>query len=110
MNLSELFKRPRVMEGHGLLMTRYPSPPFSVILLPESSKISATKPGMGHPTVQGLSAMTGSTLTIAPPISVPPDKLIIGQRFLPTLSKYHVHASLFIGSPVVAKILSEEKL
>src|SRR6185312_7000317 len=105
MNLPGLFKSPRVMDGQGFLMTRYPSP----ALLPPSPKTPASKPGMGHPTVQGLRGITGRALMIAPPISVPPDRLITGQRFLPTFSKYHVHASLFIGSPVAARILSEER-
>src|SRR5215216_2973168 len=94
------------MEGHGFLITKYPW----LTLLPASSKTSASKPGTGHPTVQGLSGMTGSTLSIAPPISVPPDKLIKGQRLFPTFSKYQVQASEFIGSPVAAKILSDCKL
>src|SRR5581483_398715 len=105
MNLPGLFKSPRVMDGHGFLMTRYPS----LARLPSSSKTSASKPGMGHPTVQGFSDITGRALTIAPPISVPPERLMIGHRFLPAFSKYHSHASLFIGSPVAAKTLSDEK-
>ena len=79
------------------------------VCLPLSSKTSASNPGTGNPTVQGLSEIIGETLSIAPPISVPPDRLIIGHCFLPTFSKYHNHASLFIGSPVVARILNEEK-
>jgi hypothetical protein len=49
--------------------------------------------------VQGFKDIIGIALRIAPPTSVPPDKLIIGHRFLPTFSKYHIQASLFIGSP-----------
>src|SRR3954451_14145847 len=103
MYLLEPSKRPRVMEGHGFLITRYPW----LTLLPISSKMSASKPGTGHPTVHGLSGITGSTLSIAPPISVPPDKLIKGQRAFPTFSKYHVQVLEFTGSPVAAKTLSE---
>src|SRR5687767_6051462 len=105
MNLPGLFKSPRVIDGHGFLITRYPS----LALLPESSNTSATKPGIWHPTVQGFSGITGSALSIAPPISVPPDKLMTGQRFLPTLSKYHSHVSVLIGSPVAAKMRRDEK-
>src|SRR5919202_5201384 len=103
MNLSELFKSPRVMEGHGFLITKYPS----FVFLPTSSKTSASKPGTGHPTVQGISCITGNALNIAPPTSVPPDKLITGQRLFPTFSKYQFHALVFIGSPVAAKIRSD---
>src|SRR5690606_28408881 len=105
MNLSGLFKSPRVIEGHGFLITRYPS----LTLFPESSKTSASKPGIWQPTVQGFSGMTGSTLSMAPPISVPPDRLITGHLLLPTFSKYHCHASEFMGSPVAASIRRDEK-
>jgi hypothetical protein len=47
----------------SFLITRYPS----FTLLAASSKTSTSKPGMGHPTVHGLSGITGSTPGIAPP-------------------------------------------
>lgn len=59
--------------------------------------------------MQGLRGIIGTVLTMAPPISVPPDKLIMDIIFYQYSQKYQFQASLFITSPVVAKILNEVK-
>ena len=77
---------------------------------PSSSKTSRFIPGTGIPTVDGFNFIPGNTDNIAPPISVPPDKFMIGIFLLPTFSNNHHHESVSSGSPVVGifLILSNE--
>ena len=63
--------------------------------------MSRSIPGTGIPTVDGFNFIPGNTDNIAPPISVPPDKFIIGIFLFPTFSKSHHHESSSSGSPVV---------
>jgi hypothetical protein len=69
------------MEGQGFL---YNQKPF-VVSLPRSSNTDASKPGMGNPTEHGFMYSKNVVLSIAPPISVPPERLISGHLPLPTL-------------------------
>src|SRR3972149_1029435 len=98
MYLSGSFQKPFVMEGHGFLMTRYPTSPRTGF--PSSLKTSTSTPKLGVPTVQGLRGESGHGEAVSPISSVPPVMLIIGSLDRPTFSKNQVHDSGSQGSPV----------
>ena len=110
MYLSLSFNNPRVIAGHGDFITKYPF--FPRTELPLSSTISKSIPGTGMPTVDGFNFIPGNTDNIAPPISVPPDKFIMGIFLFPTFSNSHHQESSSNGSPVVGifRNLSNEYL
>ena len=61
--------------------------------------------------MDGFNFIPGKTDSIAPPISVPPERFMIGILPFPTLLNNQNHDSLSKGSPVVGIffILSNEK-
>src|ERR1700678_3353965 len=89
---------PRVIEGDGLVQTRYPVRPRTG--RPFSSTTSVAIPGAGPPKLHGLSAWMGNGNRKQPTISVPPEMLMMGQRRRPTRSKNHIHEDSSQGSPV----------
>src|SRR5581483_2230515 len=99
----------RKMEGHGFLITRIPPLPFPTGW-PVSSTTSAAMPGSGVVADPGLVAVTpGSGVIMCPPVSVCHQVSTIGQRLLPTVSWYHIHASGLIGSPTVPRMRSDDR-
>src|ERR1700731_2778778 len=89
---------PRVIAGHGWRQTSSPS--SLRIDLPLASNTSTSIPSEGPPSEQGLIGSTTNGARNAPPTSVPPEKLMIGTRRLPTVSLSHLYGSSFHGSPV----------
>src|ERR1051326_2794192 len=92
------FQMPRVMDGAGLVQTRYPMRPRTG--RPFSSTTSVAIPGAGAPSVHGFSSCMGSGNRNEPTISVPPEMLMMGQLPPPTRSKYNLQDLSSHGSPV----------
>src|SRR5580700_11061763 len=87
------------MAGHGCLMTSKP-PAFAGTGLPCLSTTSAMTPGSGlvqEPGFVGVAPGIGEIMIA--PVSVCHQVSTIGQRFLPIVSEYHLHAAGLIGSP-----------
>src|SRR5437899_2651974 len=97
------------MDGHGLVMTRYPPEP-SGTGFPSSVTTSAATPGNGRVAVPGVVAIApGSGVIMIAPVSVCHQVSTIGQLFLPMTSRYHIHASGLIGSPTLPSTRSEDR-
>src|SRR5206468_617992 len=77
--------------------------------LPASSKTSTAMPSDGPPSEHGEIGCTTCGLKKHAPTSVPPEMLITGHRAWPTTSKYHCHGTSFHGSPVEARMRSDER-
>src|SRR5687768_16766369 len=91
----------RNIAGHGRLSTRYP-PSFAPTDLPSRVIMSASTPGKGFVPDPGLVGVApGIGVIMIEPVSVCHHVSTIGQRPLPITSRYHIHASGFIGSPTV---------
>src|ERR1043165_9322360 len=89
---------PRSIDGHGLMIARYP-PPTS-IFFPFSSRIAASMPGNGFVAEPGfVGTMPGSGVIMIAPVSVCHHVSTTGQRSPPMYFQYHIHASGLIGSP-----------
>src|SRR6185369_6532788 len=89
------------IEGHGRLITRYP-PSAAPTLLPSRVMISASTPGKGFVAEPGfVDVAPGIGVIMIEPVSVCHHVSTIGHRFLPIISRYHIHASGLIGSPTV---------
>src|ERR1043165_5269857 len=93
----------RSIEGQGRLMTRYP-PSLSPTACPSRVMLASSMPGRGRVAEPGLVGVApGTGLIIIAPVSVCHQVSTIGQRALPIISLYHIHASGLIGSPTVPK-------
>src|SRR3569833_40582 len=89
------------MAGHGFLRTRKPFSPAGTGL-PSALTMSAATPGSGNvaePGFVGVAPGSGAIMII--PVSVCHHVSTIGQRFFPTCSRYHHHASGLLGSPTL---------
>src|SRR6266545_8381401 len=98
---------PRVMPGHGFLQTSSPTSPAGTGL-PSGPHTSTSMPRAGPRRVHGLRSVIGRGERKHAPTSVPPEMLMIGQRPPPTSRKNHRYGSGFHGSPVDARIRSDE--
>ena len=76
---------PRVIDGHGLRQTSSPTSPAGTGL-PSGPSTSIAMPSDGAPSVHSLSGITGIGERKQAPTSVPPDRLMIGQRPSPPTS------------------------
>ena len=76
---------PRVMDGHGLRQTSSPTSPGATGS-PSGPSTSIAMPSEGMPSVHSLSGITGIGDRKQAATSVPPDRLMIGQRRSPTTS------------------------
>jgi hypothetical protein len=91
----------RSIAGHGWRMTSSP-PVLSGSELPLRSTMSAATPGSGRVAEPGLVAMApGKGEIMIMPVSVCHQVSTMGQRPLPMVLWYHIHASGLIGSPTV---------
>src|SRR4030095_12511489 len=91
----------RSIEGHGLVITRYP-PSFGPTAPPSRVTMSTSIPGKGFVPEPGLVGVApGIGVIMIAPVSVCHHVSTIGQRPLPMISRYHIQASGFIGSPTV---------
>src|SRR5579864_8320246 len=90
------------MPGQGFLHTSSPTPPFRDS--PSWSKTSTSIPSAGPTREHGFKGVIGKPDNKHAPTSVPPEKLMIGQRLPPTNLKNHSHGSGFQGSPVEPRI------
>src|ERR1700691_1957346 len=91
----------RAIPGHGFVITRNPPEP-SGTGLPSMVTISAATPGNGFVAEPGLVAIApgiGAIMMLA--VSVCHQVSVMGQRFPPIISRYHIQASGLIGSPTV---------
>src|SRR5215472_17218493 len=89
------------MPGHGRLRTKNPPEPSGTVL-PSIVTTSGTTPGNGRVAEPGLVAIApGIGVSMMCPVSVCHQVSTIGQRLLPMVSRYHIHASGLIGSPTV---------
>src|SRR5580693_3797367 len=89
------------MEGHGLLITRYPPEPAGTGL-PSRVTTSTATPGRGRVHEPGLVAVApGSGLIMIAPVSVCHHVSTMGQLLWPIWPRYHIHASGLIGSPTL---------
>src|ERR1700752_2131865 len=89
------------IEGHGFLRTRYP-PSFAPTGFPSRVNTSASIPGKGFVPEPGLVGVApGIGVIMIAPVSVCHHVSTIGQRSLPMVLWYHIHASGLIGSPTV---------
>src|SRR5512147_291796 len=94
----------RIIDGQGRLITRMPPLPRPTEW-PVSSTMSAKIPGSGSVAEPGLVGMApGSGVIRIDPVSVCHHVSTIGQRSLPTVRWYHIHASGLIGSPTVPRM------
>src|SRR5437764_8295070 len=90
---------PRVIDGHGFLHTSSPTSPGPTGD-PSGPQTSTSMPRAGPRRVHDFSSVMGRGDRKHAPTSVPPDRLMMGQRPPPTLSKNHRYGSGFHGSPV----------
>src|SRR6478752_1463383 len=89
------------MLGQGCFSTSRPPSPAATFL-PSWLTTSGTTPKNGRPVEPGLVACApGRVVSMIAPVSVCHQVSTIGQRFLPTCSRYHIHASGLIGSPTL---------
>src|SRR6185436_5287666 len=78
--------------------------------LPSRVITSASTPGNGSVPEPGLVGVApGSGVIMIAPVSVCHHVSTIGQRFLPMIARYHIHASGLIGSPTVPSNRSDER-
>src|SRR5215216_2663827 len=97
------------IDGHGRLMTRYP-PSLAATGFPSRVITSASIPGKGSVPEPGLVGVApGSGVIMIAPVSVCHHVSTIGQRLLPMISRYHIHASGLIGSPTVPSSRNVER-
>src|SRR5574341_274416 len=91
----------RSIEGHGLVMTRYP-PSLGLVGRPSLVTTSAAMPGNALVADPGLVGVApGSGVMRIEPVSVCHQVSTIGQRLLPMTWWYHIQASGLMGSPTV---------
>src|SRR5580693_9751193 len=89
------------MEGHGLLITRYPPEPAGTGW-PSRVTTATLTPGSGRVQEPGLVAVApGSGLIMIAPVSVCHQVSTMGQLLWPMMLRYHIHASGLIGSPTL---------
>src|SRR5918998_5290895 len=99
----------RSIEGHGRLTTRYP-PSFGPASTPSFDMTAASTPGSGRVAEPGLVGVApGSGAIMIAPVSVCHHVSTTGQRPLPMISRYHIHASGLIGSPTVPSRRKDER-
>src|SRR5918995_7062635 len=97
------------MPGHGFFNTRYP-PSFGPTGTPSRVITSASIPGRGLVAEPGLVGVApGSGEIMIAPVSVCHHVSTMGQRPLPMVSLYHIHASGLIGSPTVPSRRREDR-
>ena len=89
---------PRVIPGHGFVQTSSPTSPRTG--LPSGPKTSTAIPSAGPPSEHAFSGWTTAGDRKHAPTSVPPEKLMTGQRPPPTTRENHRYGSVFHGSPV----------
>src|SRR5437763_13777328 len=95
------------MPGHGFVQTSSPTSPRTD--RPDSSNTSTAMPSAGPPSEHAeIGATTWGDKKHAP-TSVPPEMFTTGQRRPPTTSKYQRHGASFHGSPVDARIRSDDR-
>src|SRR5436190_555537 len=99
---------PRVMPGHGLVHTSSPTSPGGSGA-PSGSYTSIAMPNAGEPSVHGRSGVSGEHDRKHAPTSVPPLMLTIGARPSPTLARNQRQGSGFHGSPVLARMRSDDR-
>src|SRR5450755_2355814 len=91
----------RSMLGHGFFKTKRPPSPVGTFC-PSCVTTSGTTPKKGRPVEPGFVKFApGRVVSMIAPVSVCHHVSTIGQRFLPTCSRYHIHASGLIGSPTL---------
>src|SRR5215210_684123 len=99
----------RSIDGHGRRMISFP-PTFGPTSLPLSSTIIGSTPKNGSVPLPGLVGVApGNGVIMIAPVSVCHHVSTIGQRFLPMIARYHIHASGLIGSPTVPSSRSDER-
>ena len=77
---------------------------------PSLSTMMGMIPGSGSVASPGLVGVAGATGVMQiPPVSVCHHVSTMVQRFSPTTSKYHFHASGLMGSPTVPSTRSVER-
>src|SRR5215472_13189929 len=92
-NRSGSLKMVRAIAGQGLRSTSSPPEPFGTDS-PARVTTSGKTPGRGSVADPGLVAMApGSGEIMIILVSVCHQVSTIGQRFLPIISRYHIHAS-----------------
>src|SRR5438876_650855 len=97
----------RSIAGQGLRITRYP-PTLGGSSLPSLFTTAASTPKNGSVALPGLvGTAPGNGVIRMQPVSVCHQVSTIGQRFLPIVLWYHIHASGLIGSPTVPSKRSE---
>src|SRR6478752_4990410 len=97
----------RNIPGHGAASVRKPPPFGSTLALLSTS--SATTPGKGLVQLPGLVVVTpGSGVIMMPPVSVCHQVSTMGQRPLPMISLYQIHASGLMGSPTEPSTRSDD--
>src|SRR6476619_8660874 len=94
---------PRVIEGQGFRQTSSPTSPGPTGS-PSGPSTSIAMPSAGTPSVHSFNGITGLGERKQAPTSVPPDRLMIGQRPSPPTSNSQRYGSGFHGSPVEARI------
>src|ERR1700691_734565 len=93
----------RAIPGQGFVITRNPPEPRGTGC-PSIVTISAATPGNGRVADPGLVAIApGSGAIIIFPVSVCHHVSVMGQRFPPITSRYHIQASGLMGSPTVPR-------
>src|SRR3954452_6911930 len=91
----------RSIDGHGRFTTRNP-PSFGPHGVPSRFTMSAAMPGSGRVALPGFVGIApGSGEIMIAPVSVCHQVSTIGQRPLPIVWWYQIHASGLIGSPTV---------
>src|SRR5688572_3275963 len=97
---------PRSIDGHGLVMTRYPASAFS----PFWFTTSAWMPGKGVVAEPGLATVTpGRGVMRMAPVSVCHHVSTTGHRPPPITFQYHTQASGLMGSPTLPSRRREER-
>src|ERR671924_203341 len=92
---------PRIIEGHGFLMTRNP-PSFGLHGVPSRLTTSGNTPKNGLVQLPGFVAvMPGTGEIMIAPVSVCHQVSTMGHRPPPMTSWYHIQASGLIGSPTL---------
>src|SRR4029078_1030722 len=107
MYLSGSPQMPRVIPGHGFVHTSSPTPPRSGS--PSGPKTSTAIPSAGPPSEHAFNDITGVGERKHARTSVPPEKLMTGQRPPPTRSWNHMYGSWFHGSPVEPRMRSDDR-
>src|SRR5690348_2225074 len=103
-------KMVRAIAGQGLRSTKSPPEPLGTDS-PARVTTSGNTPGRGSvadPGLVGTAPGSGEIMII--PVSVCHQVSMIGQRFFPIISRYHIQASGLIGSPTVPSNLKLSSL